>query len=229
MNINFNIFKYDYNTICITGHDQYILTYDWDNYVLGDYIYSDTITLNILTSLDSNGNENIYNYYINEHNNSEDSILIDIPKDGLYKITHIIIPTKQWFEKYSNNNYDYNNIYYYDNGNIFDLNNKIVNINDILKEKETTSVWFDSKLIFSSNNIRDCFYKHANEFLKEYCSNKKCFKDNFKIFDVIWIGMHVIKYLLDLNRFFEAQYILEKLTKCSGICQNKINKHECNC
>lgn len=226
MEIIFDISKYKNSGITITGNEQYLTSYDWNNYEFGNYMYKDCISINILIPLDSKGNEGDYTIVINDHSEHKDESIIEFFNDGLYKIIRIILPIKKWFDQYTINNLDLNNIYYYDSKQFFNGFGEVISIKDIIEY----NININSKLIFSSNNLQDCFYNNSNVLLQNYCENKRCFDNKLpKEFEIIWIGIHVIKYLLDLNRFFEAQYVLEKLTRCSGLCKNEIKRYGCNC
>jgi len=82
------------------------------------YAYSQTVTLNNLVSITSDGTETSVSYSINTHNTPGiDSSVFTMAKDGLYLISHIIIPTRAWFDYAEGlvpNNYNnYSIVYYY--------------------------------------------------------------------------------------------------------------------
>ena len=41
--------------------------------------------------------------------------------------------------------------------------------------------------------------------------------------------MHTIKYLVDFDRMYEAQKLIETLEGCGGICKNNLRYNGCGC
>ena len=82
-----------------------------------NYMYTDSVTINILSSLSSTGVETFISHAINIHNNATDSTPFTLTKDGLYLISHIILPNRTWLdymlETYPSDLTAYNLIYYY--------------------------------------------------------------------------------------------------------------------
>lgn len=84
-----------------------------------NYAYSQTITLNAITSIKSSGDEVTQKYDIVEHViDCIDESELEMPIDGLYEVTHIILPTDVWLkyvlERDSTALTAYNSVYYYD-------------------------------------------------------------------------------------------------------------------
>jgi hypothetical protein len=54
-----------------------------------------------------------------------------------------------------------------------------------------------------------------------------------KIFnrDVLWMGINVIKYSLEVSQYYEAQRILEDLTRCGNLCDTSLINptYDCGC
>jgi hypothetical protein len=64
-----------------------------------NYAYSQTITLNTLRSVKANGTETFESATLVSHVlNPMDSSVFQLTKDGLYLVSHIILPTKVWFD-----------------------------------------------------------------------------------------------------------------------------------
>lgn len=82
-----------------------------------NYMYTDSVTINTLSSLSSTGVETFISHAINIHNNATDSTPFTLTKDGLYLISHIILPNRTWLdymlETYPSDLTAYNLIYYY--------------------------------------------------------------------------------------------------------------------
>lgn len=227
MEISFNLCKYEacgLNIIGLEKENQQYLDEFSDDY--GKFTYLDTVSVNIMIPLNAKEEEGEYEYTVKEHTTHDliDQTIMEFPKDGLYRIVHAIIPTKQWKDQYNGDSYQI--IYYYDNGYFYKNDGEQVEIEEVIRcNQNLTTVFSDSQLTFSSCQLQECYYKYSNKFLEDYCASGKCYNKSSVEFDILWIGMHVMRYLLDLGRLYEAQYILEKLTGCTGICyqKNKIN------
>ena len=108
MILEFDVCSYN-KKLQITDHTQ-----DIDNYVSedledeellqieyskGNYKYSDTITINIIRYM-SNENDSgeISKIIYTKHESYLDECYFNVPKDGYYQITHMVLPTVEWFQ-----------------------------------------------------------------------------------------------------------------------------------
>lgn len=227
MEASFNLCKYGacgLNIIGLEKENQQYLDEFSDDY--GKFTYLDTVSVNVMIPLNAKEEEGKYEYTVKEHTAHDliDQTIMEFPKDGLYRIIHAIIPTKQWKDQYTGDSYQI--IYYYDNGYFYKNDGEEVEIEEVIGYNQSlTTVFSESQLTFSSCQLQECYYKYSNKFLEDYCASGKCYNKSSVEFDILWVGMHVMRYLLDLGRLYEAQYILEKLTGCTGICyqKNKMN------
>lgn len=201
MEIKFKLYKQDQCGVKIEGID----TYDKE----GDY--EKTMSINILIPMDANKNYGTAQYSVNTHDlENEDITVMNFLKDGLHKIIHIVVEKSK---------------YEYKDNKLYNKDGTEISISDILADESLTQ---DYLLTFNSCELQNCFFKHSNEVLHKHLD--MCPQKIEKEFDILWIGTHVIRYLLELNRLYEAQYILEKLSGCSGVCKSSNNKiNECNC
>lgn len=208
-----------------------------------NYAYSQTITLNAITSIKSTGEETTQKYDIVEHViDCIDESDIEMPIDGLYEVTHIILPTDVWLkyvlERDESALTAYNLIYYYDTQSqsfmkYVDEESVAVSVEEILevnatppadvKEKTTTIIRGD-KNTFCMCHLNECFYRLCKNLLGDLpgrCQNKL---DDVRMLiynrDIIWMGINVIKYLIELAQYYEAQRVLEDITQCGGICKD---------
>lgn len=208
-----------------------------------NYAYSQTVTLNAITSIKSNGEETLQEYTIVKHEmDCIDESDVELPIDGLYQVTHIIIPNKEWLDYVLERDEGaldaYNLIYYYDieaqsfmkyaDGKSTPASvEEVLQVNALppsdIREKTHTIIRGD-KNTFSMCHLNDCFYKICKNLLSNLpgrCQNKL---DDFKLLiynrDIIWMSINVIKYLIELAQYYEAQRILEDITQCGGICNN---------
>lgn len=208
-----------------------------------NYAYSQTITLNAITSIKSTGEETTQKYDIVEHViDCIDESDMEMPIDGLYEVTHIILPTDVWLKYVLERDKSaltvYNLIYYYDTQSqsfmkYVDEESVAVSVEEILevnatpptdvKEKTTTIIRGD-KNTFCMCHLNECFYRLCKNLLGDLpgrCQNKL---DDVKMLiynrDIIWMGINVIKYLIELAQYYEAQRVLEDITQCGGICKD---------
>lgn len=206
-----------------------------------DYTYANSITINVLRSVDSNGNYTIEDVSIVQHTGSDISNF-DFPKDGLYEISHMIIPTSLYTTNNSLADGLYSELYYWDGQNIILKGNKVsidnfVEASEAALNSETnrTSIVRGDKRTFCMCHLNDCFYNLSKNLLSSYCGKclNKLNAPQQEIFnrDLIWMSMNVISYLVEDNQLVEAQRILESLTGCGNICQssNTKNSSDCGC
>lgn len=241
----FEICKVDTCSVRITGLEQEDKQYSSELIEqYGGFRYSDTVTINILIPINSK-NEKIDEhilYDINEHSEENiDESILKFNLDGLHKIIHIILPTKEWVESYKElyPNDTYSTYYYYNLGNIYKNNEELVKLAELINinSENTTTLFKSEQLTFNTCNIKKCMHGYISEYLNSI-TNSNCTKlDNefVRNKDIIWMTWHAINYLNDLGKHFEAQELVEKLTGCLGLCgqinKNKLNKrtYDCGC
>lgn len=243
----FKIYKKGVCGITITGlekdNDEYLNETDEITVSTRNYAYSQTITLNVITSIKSSGEETIQRYDIVEHNiDCIDESEMEMPIDGLYEVTHIILPTDTWLKYVLERNpaalIAYNSIYYYDTltesfMKYVDKESISVEIEEILEinaippssvDEKTTTIIRGDKNTFCICHINECFYKLCKNLLVDLPTRCKNRVDDIKSLiynrDIIWMAINVIKYLIELSQYYEAQRVLEDITQCGGICDS---------
>ena len=181
--------------------------------VQGDawYTYAESYTVNVLYKVDLNKNTTLVDYDIQEHNFDENNFpitnksILYFKQDGLHQITQLLIPNRAWVERYRNilNNY-FENIYYCDGTNIYDIEDNKVEITNLILE--CSNIYNKSKYTFTMDNL-------LNRFKEE---SLKVLQDNAKplIRNVLWIGIDVIKYCLSQGWYFEAERRLQQIINC---------------
>lgn len=224
MIVNFKVCKYGTDSISIIGMElddhQYCNNCTEDDF---EYAYTETISVNLIVpvSSDETENWNKVTYEINEHTSEFDHSIVELNKDGLYKIIRLIIPTIQ--------KGDYNGVIAekINNDWVFKVNGVQEDIKDIVQNDEIDK-FIDHQYTFFLQHLKTCYFDKVQNYLEEYCRNK-CNLDIDT--NIIWIGINVIQYLLDLGHIFEAQLILEKLQSCSGFCttSHKSFNYACRC
>lgn len=216
-----------------------------------NYAYSHTVTLNTITSISSDGTETFENYYVNEHcTTCIDSNEFVLSKDGLYGISHIIVPTKVWLDYVIARDTlafdEYTIVYYYDSEKFYKYINGVsteVLLSEILlangaapldiNQKSTTLIRSD-KNTFIMYYLNECFNNVCKEVLRVVplkCSTQQNIKFKDLLFkrDLLWTAINAIKYSIDLKQLYESQRILEEIIFCGQICNNINLKTTSNC
>ena len=213
-----------------------------------NYAYTHTITLNALTTIKSDGVKSTKEIDIIPHEvDCIDESDMEMPVDGLYEVTHIILPTEVWLQYVLDRDPTaltaYNLIYIYNKAEetfqkyvsnaLVDVTvEEVLAVNAVppttVTEKTSTIIRSD-KNTFCVCYINECFYRMCKNLLTTLpgkCQNKL---DDVKAMiynrDIIWMAINVIKYLLELKQFYEAQRILEDITFCGSLCKDVMNKN----
>ena len=204
------------------------------------YAYSHSVTVNVLTYLSANGVETPITSAVNDHS-LIDSQLFKLTKDGLYKVSHIILPNQVWLAYVlerdpSTLTLNYSHVYYYNTAdNKFYLytngTSTEVQVIDILNAQAvdkvlttdlvTTVIRLD-KNTFIMYYLNDCFRAMCKDLLQSLPNTCKQTSDEYKqkIYnrDVVWMTINVIKYALSVSQYYEAQRYLESITRCGILC-----------
>lgn len=202
------------------------------------YAYSQTVTINTLSSISSSGVQTFITSSVNNHcTTCMDSNTFTLTKDGLYLVSHIILPTRAWFdyaEGLTPGNYlNYSTVYYYNetDGLYYKYVNGVhtsIALSELLAadyvtptvgNKGTTIIRSD-KNTFIMYFLMECFNNICKELLSALpypCNTSTDFKSRVQDRDIIWMGINVINYEISLSQLYDAQRFLEELTWC-GIC-----------
>ena len=218
-----------------------------------NYMYADSVTINTLSSLSSTGVETFISHAINIHNNATDSTPFILTKDGLYLISHIILPNRTWLDymlaTYPADLTAYNLIYYYNVSlNKFYKYAAGVHTEVLLSEiiaanytwsgnvaEQTSTIIRSDKNTFIMYYLNECFAKITKELLLSLpnlsCTDKSTYNQRIFNRDLLWMTINVIKYNIELLQLYEAQRILESVTLCSDICSGSTTNYfnTCGC
>lgn len=253
-----SLFKVSKKGLCgitVTG-----LELDNDEYLnepiasIRNYTYEQSVTINILKSVNSKQEDTIEDVSISLHRvDCIDESTFTMTKDGMHQITHMILPTQDWFNYIMLHAPEslqaYYGVYFYDtikNSFIkFDGNylvevplQEILEINAVAPSNVTeltTTIIKNTKNTFCLCKLRDCFYKICRNLLEQYpvkCPDKSTDLNQYKYYrDILWMTINTIKYLLERQQFYEAQRMLEDVTYCGSICNNLsvTTKNSSNC
>lgn len=208
-----------------------------------NYAYSQSITVNAITSIKSTGEETLQKHTIVKHDiDCIDESDLELIIDGLYEVTHIILPTNIWLNYVISRSKSsltaYNAIYYYDleSESFMKYVDEVsipVTIEEVLEVNatpptnvidKTTTIIRSDKNTFCTCHLNECFYNICKNLLSDLpgrCTNKL---SDVKLLiynrDIIWMAINVIKYLIELAQYYEAQRVLEDITQCGSICKN---------
>lgn len=214
--------------IKIIGNDIYL---DPDDMTIseGRYRWSDSITLDVVLIINSDGEIHSINYVENLHETTEDFTYIDIKRDGLYRFVHYVLPIVDWVNR-SNLNED---TYYYNNGKYYLRSNNIdeeIGIEDLLTVENLSK---DEQLFFMIYYMKTCY----DTIVKNILANRKdCKTRNINYLkeqrDILTMFIHIIQYHVEFGQFMEAQAVIEKFFKCETICRKPISyieHYDCGC
>lgn len=173
---------------------------------------------------------------IEDNNMIVDSNIVDIPKDGYYTLTYLVIPKEEYVNKLLELDENlislFTDIFYYKDNSIFNKKEQQeVDINTFIERNlEGTNVLRYSKDFCSVFFLQKCYYNLCMKLLK----NNDCTTCNYESTDlsyyrdIMFMGLQTVRYLSLKGRFMEAQNIVERFQSCSNICNNTYNEN-CRC
>lgn len=229
---------------------------DHSNYLsLGDDIL-DHVVLEFFTDKDSNIIYQKTN--VLKHNRDyllqDFSTLIPLPSDGTFTYYKLIIPCLSHFEVYGDQisrgmqeieKYEVADKYFFHRGRFYYSSVDIVPEDGISKFEEVTDFfelwhnkddqgffWFSNN-IFSICKLEKCLVSLQRKTL-ENCFTNKCkdTSDSKYQRDFILDSVFVLRYLVSVNNYTEAQRILDNLSSCGSLCEDELDASlngGCNC
>lgn len=240
MEANFTICKKGTCGIQVSGlerdTDQYL---DVEQVSFRNYTFQQSATINVITSISSDETETLESYSLVPHIDIDiDEITLE--KDGLKRVDHIIIPTQEWFnyvyqldesslDLYTGGIYFIGNedkFFKFTQGNIVE-----VPIQEIVEVNQTNTTLIKSSLhTFELCHLRECFFQLCMYLLNNMpcadpCFDASNFKGDILNRDIIWMVINAIEYCIEMQQFYRAQKLLERVETCWGICRdlNSIN------
>lgn len=232
-------------------YDYYIPEYyNYKNY--SDKKYSESQPLLIVVKKDASGDtskDKIYKMVTFKHINMKrdiDTLDIQFNEDGYYILYYFIIPTETWIKSVHNpvDHLDYvfyinrqGDIIYRFKDNLGRIIDEIIDPKDLIsyiQDTVTTNVDKKVKKVFPLSKLWCCYYSYAKQLfdiLLQRCPTQDNANQIYKR-DFIFMTINIIKYLLDFDKYFEAQRILDLINGCGGFC-NSIDKlkgkSDCGC
>lgn len=164
-----------------------------------------------------------------------------IEKDGWYDIQHIILPTKEWFDKALAEGgmiYTYDTVYYVDGEKLYkykDMTTTEVKIEEILNRNPiNTTISLACQDHFSIFYLMHCYILLAEKLLSVNlrCKDEQLSELTFNR-DVLWMAINIIKYAVEFGDLSGAAVRLSKLDYCNGLCKKldsgTLNISGCGC
>lgn len=223
----------------------------------GDYSWEDSITIDFLHAIDSEGEEKLVEYKINTHcedGSCMDNLFFHLNKDGLIKITRIVIPNKKWMDAMTGDaglipmeevkqafyfdRYEGNIPLFFTKGSIKGaVSVDIMDIYDSSPSSKNTAFKTDV-FVFTTAYVDRCYNLLIKDLLKCVRRSGEC--PNAEILakernrDIINMFITSMKYAREMDKFFEAQRLLEQLDSCNMICNSAnitpfIRPNDCGC
>lgn len=227
---SFSIKNKEKNIIIITGltmsTDEYLPEDSWVNSYY-NFKYSDCITINIIQRI-TTSDTSVYITLFNMHDILLDESIVELPQDGLYGVTHIILPTVDWLKTTIQDDptfiEEYKEVYVTDGAKIykyFDGQYLEITSEQILEiPTDKTTISKASNYTFSIWKLQECFIFLCNKIFQT--GMLKCSKyvdTNLTMKrDIAWMTINVIKYYLGFGQLYEAQRVLEQINYCQGLC-----------
>lgn len=243
MDLNINIKVNSNCSITVQDTTEY-LSEDFTGIVANKFKYSDTISIDVLYY---NKLQTPYysNLTYNNHTDSSTQTKISVDQDGWFTVIHIVLPSKEWFEKELKKEAStlglYTIVYYSDGSNIYkyiDGESSKVDIKEVIEinnlntpinrtQKDFVSICFLKKCyinlcqqIFSDRGFSKCLQKNTID-------NELVYKR-----DLLWMSLNVIKYLTENEQLYEVERIIETIQGCNGLCSSQNNSNQvssCGC
>lgn len=145
-------------------------------------------------------------------NRGDESLIVDIEKDGLYR--YLCLFSNRPFTELKSLTLDPNFLQY--------LTMPIDDIGIVQTSEE----------IFSICHLRKCVFAYEKQAIEEFlstCNKKNCNKRSSQqyIRDILLMSIFVLENLIARQRYYEAETILNSLNSCDNLCKDSITKTCC--
>lgn len=169
---------------------------------------------------------------------------IDLISDGTFNYYKLLVPKFEYFFNENiylvqNKYFIYNDILYYSDKDLINfLESDVTEIVDYTvlwddKDEQDFSNGFDK--VFSICKLHNCLMnllrKSIDEAVKDGCDFTCHENDVEKLrIDFLFETVVVLKYLISLNKFKDAQRILDTISYCNNICsEDMTTNYSCHC
>ena len=203
---------------------------DQTGIVKGKFKYSDTISIDVLQH--NKSKETVYTDPVYTLHNTADPVNIPVKFDGWFTVIHLVLPTKDWFDRESSKQEGsaiglYNIVYYSDGASIYKYVNgqsSETTIDEIIEVNPVdTTISRTGGDYVSICFLRKCYINLCQQIFNSRgfspCWNKNDI-DSDLIFrrDLVWMAINVIKYLTECEQLAEVERIIETIKGCNGLC-----------
>lgn len=203
---------------------------DQTGIVKGKFKYSDTISIDVLQH--NKSKETVYTDPVYTLHNTADPVNIPVKFDGWFTVIHLVLPTKDWFDRESSKQEGsaiglYSIVYYSDGASIYKYVNgqsSETTIDEIIEVNPVdTTVSRTGEDYVSICFLRKCYINLCQQIFNSRgfspCWNKNDI-DSDLVFrrDLVWMAINVIKYLTECEQLAEVERIIETIKGCNGLC-----------
>lgn len=174
-----------------------------------EYVYVYVLQLNQTTGI-------ISNIFI--RTKEDETPTFGLGLDGFYTLVTLKIPNGPGTE------------YYYSNGSFYHFY-KTMELQTLLEmNPAVTKLDITYDYYFQTCRLRKCYinvcYQIFDSKASISCNNQGFDRNLIYKRDLLWSALNVIKYMVAMDQFEEAERLLEKITACNGLCNNQQNR--CN-
>ena len=229
MQLNIKITTSDCCKVIIQDLSQYV-SEDDNTVSKGEFKFSDTISIDVLQH--NKSHKTTYSDPEFTLHTKKKQVQIPVKFDGWFTVVHLVLPTKEWFEREKNKTEGsalnlYNIVYYSDGQYVYKyIKGEIskATIEELIEVNvvDTTISKIEEDYI-SICFLRKCYINLCKQIFNSRgfspCWNKNNI-DSDLIFrrDLVWMAINVIKYLTECNQLAEVQRLVEMLESCNGVC-----------
>lgn len=206
---------------------------------------SDTVSIDVLILNKTEGQE-IQSPIFTKTDQQLHKITMPVRFDGWFSVCHIVVPSKEWFDRESEkqagsaiNLYDV--VYYSDGSYLFkyvDGHSYAATLEELTDSNpEGTTISITHKNYVSICFLKKCYLSLCQQIFDSR-GFSKCWNrnrvDGDLIFrrDLVWMAINVIKYRVEFNQLAEAQRVIEQIGGCNGLCKSEFRQtpnHGCGC
>lgn len=229
MELNIEVVTSDSCKVIVKDLSKY-LPEDQSGIVKGKFKFSDTVSIDVLQH--NKSQETIYRDPVYSLHTANNPIQIPVTFDGWFTVIHVVLPSKEWFDKELSKQEGsaigiYSLVYFSDGASVYkyvDGHTEETTIEEILEvnpvnttisktEKDYVSICFLRKCyinlcqqIFNNRGFSSCWKK--NEIDSDLLYRR----------DLVWMAINVIKYLTECEQLAEVERIIETINGCNGLC-----------
>lgn len=211
--------------------------------------YSETVSVDMIRH--NKSQETVHREIIISKHDSENKVEIPINIDGWFSVVHIILPSKEWFDREINYGSGsllglYDIIFYSDGSKIYKYKLgvddspqevPIYYLTDLNLNSGKYPVYICEKDYISICFLRKCYINLCKQIFNSRgfssCQNgNKVDSELVYKRDLVWMAINVIKYLTECEQLAEVERIIETIQGCNGLCTstNITSKtNGCNC